>query len=88
MFPELHLSIKNTKVEYIGDEIFQNIPAVRNISVDVRNNVLRRMPNPSTQTSLNLYGHSFLINLKISQNLWSCKCDIGYDFFTFKAVIF
>ncbi|XP_065202948.1 chaoptin-like [Planococcus citri] len=77
-FPKISLKFEGTRLESLQSDIFWNMPMVRNISVDVRNNSLKIMPNPSTGTTLGSYNRTFLIDLNLSNNEWMCDCYIGW----------
>lgn len=61
----------------MSNEIFRHMGAVRNISLDIRNNSFKSFGNPSTNTLPNQHGKTFLTSLKVSGNPWICDCAIG-----------
>lgn len=75
--PELHLKFKNTSLTVLQREFFESMNAVRNISVDVRDNELEGLENPSTGGQPGLPKRTFLNELKLSRNKWACNCDLG-----------
>lgn len=54
----------------------------RNLTIDVRDNRdLQHLHNPSSGNRPGLPEKSFLLNVMMSGNKWSCDCDLGYDFY-------
>nr|XP_023026888.1 chaoptin [Leptinotarsa decemlineata] len=76
--PILHFGVHNTSLMKIVYVVFENIGYARNLTVDVRGNSLQNLLNPSTGTKPNLYKKVFLQELRISENKWSCDCDLGW----------
>lgn len=76
-YPKLNLTIFNTSLETISDDIFRHMGSVRNISLDIRNNSLKSFGNPSTNALPKQHGQTFLTSLKVSGNPWTCDCSIG-----------
>lgn len=76
-YPNLNLTIYNTSLETISEDIFRHMGAVRNISLDIRNNSFKSFGNPSTNTLPKQHGQTFLTSLKVSGNPWICDCNIG-----------
>lgn len=78
-YPQLHVCITNTSLIKLSDDFFKNIGHAKNLSVDVRNNhELKVLMNPSTGSKPDLYRKTFLKDLKMSGNRWTCDCDLGY----------
>uniref|UniRef100_A0A2H8TLK4 Chaoptin n=1 Tax=Melanaphis sacchari TaxID=742174 RepID=A0A2H8TLK4_9HEMI len=77
-YPNLNLTIFNTSLETISSDVFRHMGTVRNISLDIRNNSLKSIGNPSTNISPNHHGQTFLTSLKVSGNPWTCDCNIGW----------
>jgi hypothetical protein len=76
--PVFHLCLRNTSLMKISSDIFKNMVAVRNLSVDVRNNpFLKNLQNPSTGEKPNQPKSTFLTDLKLTGGKWSCDCDLG-----------
>lgn len=76
--PNLHISITNTSILKIPSSIFLNVGFAKNLTIEVRNNVaLQNLLNPSTGSKPNLFRKTFLLDLKISANKWTCDCDLG-----------
>ncbi|KAJ3628300.1 hypothetical protein MTP99_015615 [Tenebrio molitor] len=77
--PVFHLCLRNTSLMKISSDIFKNMVAVRNLSVDVRNNpFLKNLQNPSTGEKPNQPKSTFLTDLKLTGGKWSCDCDLGW----------
>ncbi|XP_050421139.1 chaoptin [Adelges cooleyi] len=77
-YPSLSLTIFNTSLDTISADLFHHMGAVRNISLDVRNNSLKSFGNPSTNALPNQHSQTFLTSLKVSGNPWVCDCNIGW----------
>ncbi|XP_019875931.2 chaoptin isoform X2 [Aethina tumida] len=77
--PTLHFAIFNTSLSKIQTAIFQKAGQAKNITVEIRNNYeLKSLLNPSTGMKPNMYKKTFLIDLKMSNNKWSCDCELGW----------
>ncbi|KAF7273812.1 hypothetical protein GWI33_013503 [Rhynchophorus ferrugineus] len=77
--PNLHLSIRNTSVPKIPEDIFRNIGLAHNLSIDLRNNPsLKSFMNPITGSKPELYKKTFLVDLQMTGNKWECDCDLGW----------
>ncbi|KAK7590207.1 hypothetical protein V9T40_001820 [Parthenolecanium corni] len=77
--PQFSLTLFGTNLESLPNDVFRNADLrLKNITVDVRNNALKYLSNPSTGLSPGSFGQTFLVSLKISRNLWTCRCDIGW----------
>ncbi|KAJ8961557.1 hypothetical protein NQ318_014809 [Aromia moschata] len=77
--PNLYLYIRNTSILKIPSSLFENMRYARNLSLDVRyNGGLQNLLNPSTGHKPDLYKKTFLIDLMITENKWSCDCDLGW----------
>ncbi|RZF46767.1 hypothetical protein LSTR_LSTR002630 [Laodelphax striatellus] len=77
-YPELRFTLRNTSVEKVPRQIFTQMHYVRNISLDLRNNSLRAVGNPSTGNFLNTPQKTFLNELWLAGNNWKCDCDLGW----------
>lgn len=74
----MHFCLRNTSITKISSDIFQNIGYAKNVTVDVRDNVeMQTLMNPSSGYKPNLFKKTFLYDLKITGNKWSCDCDMG-----------
>ncbi|XP_044258031.1 chaoptin isoform X2 [Tribolium madens] len=77
--PTFHLTLCNTSVIKIPFDVFHNMLQVRNVSVDVRDNLLlKNLQNPSTGSKPGKPRSAFLIDLKLMGGKWSCDCDLGW----------
>ncbi|VEN62556.1 unnamed protein product [Callosobruchus maculatus] len=77
--PVLHFCVRNTSILKISSNIFQNAGWAKNLTVDVRDNgALQTLNNPSTGSRPDLYRKTFLMDLKLTGNRWSCDCDLGW----------
>ncbi|KAJ8969360.1 hypothetical protein NQ317_004632, partial [Molorchus minor] len=77
--PNLYLYIRNTSIVRISSSIFANMGYAKNVTLDVRDNGdLQHLLNPSTGLQPNLYRKTFLIDLMVAGNRWSCDCDLGW----------
>nr|CAD7452145.1 unnamed protein product [Timema tahoe] len=76
--PRLHFVVRNSSLDVIPRSVFQEAGWARNLTVDVRHNSLRTLGNPSTADFPGLPRATFLTDLQVADNRWSCDCDIGY----------
>nr|CAD7416055.1 unnamed protein product [Timema poppensis] len=76
--PRLHFVVRNSSLEVVPRSVFQEAGWVRNLTVDVRHNRLRTLGNPSTADFPGLPRATFLTDLQVADNHWSCDCDIGW----------
>ncbi|XP_050498519.1 chaoptin isoform X1 [Diabrotica virgifera virgifera] len=77
--PVFHFGVHNTSIMKLAANIFDDLYRVKNLTVDVRENqVLQNLLNPSRGHMPNLYGKTFLIDLDITGNKWTCDCDLGW----------
>lgn len=77
-YPYLHFILRNTSVEKIPRAIFFQMNNVRNISLDLRNNSLKVVGNPSTGNFIGVPQKTFLTELWMAGNRWSCDCELGW----------
>ncbi|XP_067012092.2 chaoptin [Anabrus simplex] len=73
-----HFALHNTSVHSVQDEVFKRAGWVRNITVDVRNNSLSSLANPSTGQYPGAPRKTFLVDMKLAYNQWSCDCQLGW----------
>ncbi|CAH1974718.1 unnamed protein product [Acanthoscelides obtectus] len=77
--PVLHFCVRNTSILKIPSNIFQNAGWAKNLTVDVRDNGgLQTLNNPSTGSRPDLYRRTFLMDLKLTGNRWTCDCNLGW----------
>ncbi|CAH0558981.1 unnamed protein product [Brassicogethes aeneus] len=77
--PNLHFALVNSSISKIQSAIFQNAARAKNITLELRDNYeLKSFLNPSTGMKPNLYKKTFLIDMDLSNNKWSCDCDLGW----------
>ncbi|XP_015839467.1 chaoptin isoform X1 [Tribolium castaneum] len=77
--PTFHLTVRNTSIIKIPFDVFRNMLPVRNVSVDVRDNILlKNLQNPSTGSKPGKPRSAFLTDLKLMGGKWSCDCDLGW----------
>nr|CAD7393868.1 unnamed protein product [Timema cristinae] len=76
--PRLHFVVRNSSLDVVPRSVFQEAGWVRNLTVDVRHNRLRTLGNPSTADFPGLPRATFLTDLQVADNHWSCDCDIGW----------
>nr|CAD7423248.1 unnamed protein product [Timema monikensis] len=76
--PRLHFVVRNSSLDVVPRSVFQEAGWVRNLTVDVRHNRLRSLGNPSTADFPGLPRATFLTDLQVADNHWSCDCDIGW----------
>ncbi|KAJ8950482.1 hypothetical protein NQ314_007869 [Rhamnusium bicolor] len=77
--PTLHFCVRNTSILKISSDMFENVGYAKNLTVDVRDNGdMQNLFNPSSGLKPGLYKKTFLVDLKIAGNKWSCDCDLGW----------
>ncbi|CAH1403180.1 unnamed protein product [Nezara viridula] len=76
--PSVTLTLRNTSVESLPANLFSSLTYVRNISIDVYNNSLKSLSNPSNIGAANRPGKTFLIDLFMQDNQWNCDCQLGW----------
>ena len=75
--PHLHFGLHNTSVEKIQKEIFDHIKVVRNVTIEVREDNVRTLQNPSNSFKPAVSGKRFLLRLRMRGSYIKCDCDIG-----------
>lgn len=68
----------NTSVTIIARELFSNAQRVRNITIELRDNDIRTLHNPSSGYQPGVPGKQFLMKLRLAGHYLDCNCDIGY----------
>ncbi|KAG8233708.1 hypothetical protein J437_LFUL014312 [Ladona fulva] len=76
--PVLHIAIHNTSLTSLPNNFFRNMGRVRNVSLDVRNNTLKSVGNPSNSEFPGVHKKTFLTSLQMSGNPWNCDCELGW----------
>ncbi|XP_054280137.1 chaoptin-like [Macrosteles quadrilineatus] len=77
-YPSLNFTLRNTSVESLPRSLWNNLPYVRNITLDLRNNSLRIVGNPNTGNFPNEPQRTFLQRLWLGGNNWACDCELGW----------
>ncbi|KAL1140924.1 hypothetical protein AAG570_000852, partial [Ranatra chinensis] len=77
-YPEVELTLRNTSVEAIPISLFTNLEYVRNVSLDLRNNTIKSVANPSSVGAPNIPRKTFLSSIFMSDNPWNCDCQLGW----------
>lgn len=77
--PALKLSISNTSLTFVPDNVFQNLDFVRNISIDFGNvnPKLGKIPNPNTANYPDEPGVTYLNEIEVAGMELNCNCDLG-----------
>ncbi|KAJ8719147.1 hypothetical protein PYW07_016703 [Mythimna separata] len=74
----LRLTICNTSVEELASEVFWKPGRVTNLTLDVRNNYIMRVPNPSQKAWPRVPHTVFLQDILVAGNPLACDCGIGW----------
>ncbi|XP_037296903.1 chaoptin isoform X2 [Manduca sexta] len=74
----LRLTIYNTSVEEIASEVFWRPGRVRNLTLDLRNNYIMRVPNPSQKGWPGVPNSIFLKDIYVAGNPLICDCGVGW----------
>ncbi|XP_047025787.1 chaoptin isoform X2 [Helicoverpa zea] len=74
----LRLTVFNTSVEEIASEVFWRPGRVTNLTLDLRNNDIMRVPNPSQRPWPKVPNTVFLQDILIAGNPLTCDCGIGW----------
>lgn len=74
----LRLTVYNTSIEEIASEVFWKPGRVRNLTLDVRNNYIVRVPNPSQKGWPGVPNAVFLQDVYVAGNPLRCDCGIGW----------
>ncbi|XP_038217334.1 chaoptin isoform X2 [Zerene cesonia] len=75
---ELKLTIFNTSIEDISFEVFYKHGNIKNLSLDLRNNNLKRVPNPARKEWPGVPNNLFLEDILVAGNPLVCDCGIGW----------
>ncbi|XP_034949878.1 chaoptin [Chelonus insularis] len=76
--PHLHFELHNTSVGRVPDEIFENARTVRNITIDLHDNDIKTLENPSNGHKPGVADKRFLMRLRMAGSYVNCDCDIGW----------
>ncbi|XP_058788857.1 chaoptin isoform X2 [Phymastichus coffea] len=76
--PHLHFGLFNTSVNSVQKDIFARAELVRNVTVELRNNDIRTLHNPSNAYKPAVPGKRFLLRLRMRGSHMNCDCDIGW----------
>ena len=79
--PHLHFALHNTSVATVPRDVFAHADYVRNITVDLHDNDLKTLENPSSAHKPGVPGKRFLLRLRMAGSHVNCDCDIGYEHF-------
>jgi len=77
-YPSLNFTLRNTSVESLPKTLWSNLPYVRNITLDLRNNSLKAVGNPNTGNFPRSPQRTFLQRLWLAGNNWACDCELGW----------
>ncbi|CAF4906675.1 unnamed protein product [Pieris macdunnoughi] len=75
---EMRLTIFNTSIEDISSEVFWRHGRIKNLSLDLRNNQLKRLPNPARKEWPGVPNDLFLDDILVASNPLVCDCGIGW----------
>ncbi|XP_003424382.1 chaoptin isoform X2 [Nasonia vitripennis] len=76
--PHLHFSLYNTSVSNVPSEMFKHAELVRNVTIELRDNEIRTLHNPSDGYKPGVPGKRFLLRLRMRGSHMNCDCDIGW----------
>ncbi|KAH0557410.1 chaoptin [Cotesia glomerata] len=76
--PHLHFGLYNTSVSKVPRKLFENARTVRNITVDLHNNDLKTLENPSNGYKPGATDRQFLMRLRMQGSAVTCDCEIGW----------
>ncbi|KAH9636120.1 hypothetical protein HF086_008420 [Spodoptera exigua] len=74
----LRLTVFNTSVEEIASEVFWRPGRVTNLTLDLRDNYIVRVPNPSQRPWPHVPNTVFLQDILVAGNPLTCDCGIGW----------
>ncbi|CAH0395861.1 unnamed protein product [Bemisia tabaci] len=77
-FPRLLFMMRNTSVGVLPRSMFEHTGTAQNISLDIRNNSIHTLGNPSTADFLGVPRKTFLTQLLVAGNPWTCNCELGW----------
>ncbi|XP_075975754.1 leucine rich repeat containing G protein-coupled receptor chaoptin isoform X2 [Anticarsia gemmatalis] len=72
------LTIYNTSIEELAPEVFYKPGRVKNLTLDLRNNYLMSVPNPSQKAWPGVPNTVFLQDILVAGNPLGCDCGIGW----------
>lgn len=73
----LHFALHNTSVATVPREIFDHAKFVRNVTIDLHNNDLKTLQNPSSGHKPGMPDKRFLLRLRMAGSYVNCDCDMG-----------
>lgn len=73
----LKLTIYNTSIEEIESEVFWRPGRINNLTLDLRNNRIARVPNPGKHEWPGVPNSLFLHDIYVAENPLYCDCRIG-----------
>lgn len=76
--PHLHFGLYNTSVNKVSKELFAHAKIVRNVTIELWDNEIRTLANPSNAYKPALPEMRFLLRLRMRGSHMNCDCDIGY----------
>ncbi|CAH2085309.1 unnamed protein product [Euphydryas editha] len=74
----LKLTIFNTSIEEIESEVFWRPGRIKNLTLDLRNNNIARVPNPAKHEWPGVPNSLFLQDIYVAGNPLQCDCRIGW----------
>ncbi|XP_045449309.1 chaoptin [Melitaea cinxia] len=74
----LKLTIYNTSIEEIESEVFWRPGRIKNLTLDLRNNRIARVPNPGKHEWPGVPNSLFLHDIYVAENPLYCDCRIGW----------
>ncbi|XP_015117217.1 chaoptin [Diachasma alloeum] len=76
--PHLHFALFNTSVSKVPREMFETARSVRNVTVNLWNNDIKTLENPSNGHKPGAANKKFLMRLRMAGSHLTCDCDIGW----------
>ncbi|XP_014217165.1 chaoptin-like isoform X2 [Copidosoma floridanum] len=76
--PHLHFGLYNTSVSNVPKTMFAHAEIVRNVTVELRENEIKTLHNPSNSYKPGVPGRRFLMRLRMRGSHLNCDCDIGW----------
>lgn len=76
--PHLHFALYNTSVSKVPRDMFENAITVRNITVNLWDNDIKTLENPSNGHKPGAANKKFLMRLRMAGSHLNCDCDIGW----------
>ncbi|XP_047532172.1 chaoptin isoform X2 [Vanessa atalanta] len=74
----LTLTVYNTSIEEIENEVFWRPGRIKNLTLDLRDNMIARVPNPARHEWPGVPNSLFLHNIYVAGNPLQCDCRIGW----------